>query len=470
MVGHLKRTGVILAIIVATQSVSASQVPSDAEIRRILTERIDRYHQSVGIVVGVIEPEGRRVVSYGWMGMNDPRPVNGDTLYEIGSITKVFTSLILAGMVERGEVALNDPLAKYLPAGVRVPDRNGEQITLYDLATHRSGLPRSPSNFSPKGPDDPFANYPEEQLFAFLSGYNLTRDIGAKFEYSNPGVALLGNALARRAGRDFESLVRERVLVPLGMTSTGFSLSSDLKSRLAAGHTSAFRLTPAPNWNFPALAGAGALRSTANDMLTFLAANLGYAETPLASSMAAMVKSRRDVSESAKIGLGWFIEKQKGAEIVWHNGGTFGYKAFAGYDPKSRIGVLVLSNNTGGAGVDDIGRHLLNPSVPLLSGEKLVLKQRAEVSVDPRVLEAYVGRYQFPDNDIWTVRRDSSRLFIKSLAEPEFEVFPESNTEFLLKIADAQVTFNVDKDSPGRASELILRRVWENRQRGKRIE
>ena len=185
------------AIILSSASVWAqappnSPVPPDSEIRKILVERVDAFHQGVGIVVGVIDPQGRRIVAYGSLDKGDPRPLNGDTIFEIGSVTKVFTSLLLSDMVQRGEVALADPVAKYLPPEVKVPERGGRAITLVDLSTHTSGLPRMPSNFHPKDPANPYADYTAEQLFEFISSYQLTRDIGSQFEYSNLGGGLLG--------------------------------------------------------------------------------------------------------------------------------------------------------------------------------------------------------------------------------------------------------------------------------------
>ena len=177
----VKQRIVALALIAVAHPAWTSQLRSDAEIRNILAERLKGFEKSVSIIVGVIGPEGRRIVAHGSMGMTDPRPVNGDTLYEIGSITKVFTSLLLADMVERGEVALDDPVAKYLPVGVRMPERNGKQITLRDLSTHRSGLPRMPSNFNPKDPNRPYVDYPVERLYEFLSSHELRRDIDAEW-------------------------------------------------------------------------------------------------------------------------------------------------------------------------------------------------------------------------------------------------------------------------------------------------
>jgi len=259
------------------------------------------------------------------------------------------------------------------------------------------------------------------------------------------------------------------------MSSTGISLSPQLKSRLSTAHSSVFRLSPTPHWDIPAFAGAGALRSTANDLLTFLAANLGYIQTPLASSMAAMVKVRRDASENLKIGLGWRIESLKEMEIVWHGGASYGSRTFAGYDPRSRVGVVVLSNYNSGSGIDDIGRHILNPSIPFGDGSIVKPQERTAVNLDPRLLDAYPGRYQFPDNEIFVVRRDGTRFFLKKPTEPEFEIFPEGdfakgNDDFFSKTADALYTFDFDKDVPDRASQLTGNWGFLAPRRGKRIE
>ncbi len=295
-------------------------VPGTDEIREILVKRIDQQKQAVGIVVGVIEPMGRRVVAYGNLANGDPRTVDGDTIFEIGSVTKVFTSLLLADMVNRKEVTLDDPVAKYLPEHVRMPERSGKAITPLDLSTHSSGLPRVPGNLNPKDPTNPYADYSVDDLYQFLSGYTLPRDPASEVEYSNLGGGLLGHILAHRAGTDYETLVRVRITEPLGMRDTGITLSSSIKQRMATGHNA--MLAPVANWDFPTLAGAGALRSSANDMLTFLEAFLGYRESPLAPAMKAMLEVTRPVGKTGfEIGLGWNIL----GEIVWHDGGTGGF-------------------------------------------------------------------------------------------------------------------------------------------------
>jgi CubicO group peptidase (beta-lactamase class C family) len=424
-------------------------MPSDSEIRQILVDRIDAQKQSVGIVVGIIGPEGHKVIAYGPLEAGDPRPLNGDTIFEIGSMTKVFTSLLLADMVQRGEVALDDPASKYLPPSVKMPERNGRSIALVDLSTHTSGLPRMPNNFQPKDPGNPYADYSVEQLYQFLSGYQLTRDIGSQYEYSNIGGGLLGHILARRAGMDYGSLVRSRICDPLGMNSTRITLTPEMKARLAVGHNQG--LQSVENWDLPTLAGAGALRSSANDLLTFVAANLGYTKSPLAPAMAAMLKVRRPTGQPGlEIALGWHIYTTNGKEIVWHNGGTGGYRSFMGFDPQARIGVVALSNTSTLVGVDDIGRHLLDANVPLAPAPKL----HKQVSVDSKIFEGYVGTYQLATNYIFTITRDGDHLFAQLTGQPKAEIFPEGQRDYFYKAVDAQITFVTDDN--GQATELIL--------------
>jgi len=341
----------------------SSRVPSDAAIHQILVERIDRRRHGVGMAVGVIEPGGCRVVVHGKLGREDPRPVNGDSVFEIGSVTKVFTALLLADMARKGEVALTDPLGKFLPPEVSVPGRAGRSIALQDLATHTSGLPRLPDNLQGGEPANPYAGYSVEQLYGFLSVHELTREVGEVFAYSNLGYALLGNALARHAGLDFEALTRSRILAPLGMNSTAIALSSELMSRLAAGHDS--QLQTVPGWDPQVFAGAGALRSTANDLLRFLGAVLGHTHSTLALAMAEMLTVRRPTGHPGlDIALGWMVRIREHDEIVWHGGGTAGYLSFLGYLRKARVGVVVLSS-TSVARADDIGLHLLDATLPL---------------------------------------------------------------------------------------------------------
>jgi D-alanyl-D-alanine-carboxypeptidase/D-alanyl-D-alanine-endopeptidase len=424
-------------------------VLSTDEIREILVKRIDQQKQATGIVVGIIEPAGRRVVAYGKPAHADPGTLDGDTIFEIGSVTKVFTSLVLADMVSRKEVTLDDPAGKYLPENARMPERSGKPITLLDLSTHSSGLPNLPGNLKPKDPFNPYADYSVDDLYQFLSGYTLPRDPGSEYEYSNLGAGLLGHLLAYRAGTDYESLIGTRITRPLSMPDTGITLSASMKRRMATGHNA--MLAPAANWDLPTLAGAGALRSSANDLLTFLEAFLGYNETPLAPAMKAMLEVRRPVGQTkGEIGLAWHILGGR----AWHNGGTGGFRSFVGYDPKARNGVVVLSNASTLCGIDDLSGHIWNPKAPLANPEPP--KQHTEIPINPKLLDNYTGRYQLTPNLIIEITRDGDRLFAQT-GGPKFELFAEGEKKFFVKVTGSQITFETGPE--GRATSLIMHRA-----------
>jgi len=455
--GSAKRVGEVM------QNTQQALAPSDAEIRDILMQRIDAMHRSVGIVVGVVDAKGRRVVAYGHLNQGDSRPINGETIFEIGSVTKVFTSLLLAEMVQRGEAALDDPVAKYLPASVKVPQRDRKQITLVDLATHTSGLPRLPSNLAPKDMSNPYAGYTVNDLYAFLSSHQLPRDPGAQYEYSNLGGGLLGLALSRRAGMSYGELVKKWICDPLGMNNTTIELTPEMKQRLAVGHNAA--LQPVLNWDLsPAFAGAGALRSDADDMLTFVAANLGYVKTPLEPAMAAMLKVQRPTGMTdIEIALGWHIFTTGGKDIVWHNGGTGGYRSFIGFDRQSGVGVVALSNAFTPEGVDDIGHHLLDANFPLMKPAS----EHKEVPVDEKILENYVGTYELAPQIFFSITRDGDHLYAQLTGQGKYEIFPESDKDFFYKVVNAQIAFVAD--GTGKATALILHQNGLD-QRANRVE
>src|SRR5580658_2347125 len=223
---------------------TAWRVPSDVEIRDVLAVRLDEEHDGVSLVAGVVDAAGRRIVAHRAKAFADVAIPDGDTLFEIGSNTKVFTALLLAQMAERGEVNFDDPAATFLPPGATLPECGGRQITLAHLAAHTSGLPRDADNYAPTDRANPFADFSVDRLYDFLARYRLDRDPGAAHAYSNVGSGLLGHVLARRAGVDFETLVRERIAAPLGMASTVITLTPALAARAAQGHDQAGRVTP----------------------------------------------------------------------------------------------------------------------------------------------------------------------------------------------------------------------------------
>lgn len=375
-------------------------------------------------------------------------------------ITKVFTALLLADMVERGEAAFDDSLSKDLPEGTKAPERGGQSFTLEHLANHTSGLPRLPANMKLDDMSDPYANYTSEHLFEFLSQHELRRDIGAKYEYSNLGAGLLGELLSRRAGISYEALVKQRISTPLGRGRTATTLSPEMKAQLATGHGN--DLEPVANWTFQAIAGAGALRSNVNDMLTFVAANLGYTGSPLKPAMASLRAVRTPTGiPTMEIARGWHILVKDDKEVFWHNGGTAGYRSIIGFSPKTGVGMVVLSNTS--ISVDDIGQHLLDSSHPLSEPSK----KRDAISVNPKLFEGLVGRYQLAPKFILTVTAEDGHLFVQATGQPKAEVFAESETKYFYKVVDAQITFDTDAD--GRATGLTLHQNGQNMP-GKRMD
>jgi CubicO group peptidase (beta-lactamase class C family) len=314
-----------------------------------------------------------------------------------------------------------------------------------------------PGNMKPQDPENPFADYSVEQLYQFLSTYQLTRDVGSHYEYSNLGAGLLGHILALRANTDYESLVKTRITNPLGMASTTITLTAPLQARLAPGH--ARTLQPTKNWDLPSLAGAGALRSSANDVLTFLAAEMGYTQSTLEPAMKAMLEPRHPAAgpPGLEVALAWHVFTANRKTIVSHNGGTGGYRTYMGFDPQARTGVVVLMNAASLAGPDDIGRHILDPKNELLPANSPALvqpKPRTEISLSPAIFDRYVGRYQFSPTAPLIITRDGDRFMAQLGAQPAAQIYAESETAFFYKVVDAQLTFETDAD--GKVVAVVL--------------
>jgi CubicO group peptidase (beta-lactamase class C family) len=429
-------------------------IPSNEDIRALLAKRLE--HNGVGVVVGVIEPAGRRVVAYGKSGAADGRPLDGDTIFQIGSVSKTFVALVLADMVLKGEVKLDDPAAKYLPAGVKMPQR-GRPITLVDLALHMSGLPRMPTNFDLRGEPDPFEAYSVEDLYRFLSGYVPLREPGVSYEYSNLGASLLGRLLGLRAGKEYEDLVKERVLTPLGMSSTSVHLSSEQVKRLAPGH--ARDLLPVHSPEMKTLYPSGSLRSSANDLLRFLAANLGYQDTPLKRAMAFQLivptvpaTTGPQIPGAPQDGLGWKTVQSMGRSLIYHDGDKDGYRCIEVFDRERRTGVVVLAN----AFTDDAPRVLARY---LMTGEPMAppppaLAVRKFVQVEGELLDRFEGEYRVSESLLFRVARRRDHLLVDEVSRGPEEYFAEGPRDFGMRADRREVTFR--SDAAGKVTGIAL--------------
>jgi D-alanyl-D-alanine-carboxypeptidase/D-alanyl-D-alanine-endopeptidase len=421
-----------------------SDLPSDTDIQRMVDDRVVTYHDSVGLIVGVIEPAGRRLFARGPAQVGNDDNVDGDTIFEIGSVSKVFTALALADAAHRGELPLNDPAVKYLPPGTTLPQRGPKPISLLDLGTHMSGLPNMPPNVVVTDFNNPNADMTQDQFLKSVAAYELTRDVGAGYQYSNAGYQLLGLAVANAAHTDFETLLKSRILGPLKMVNTRIAPSLDGKDRLSAGYDS--HLQPIPHERMPTLLGAGGMRSTANDLLDFLSANIGLTSSPLAPAMADMVKIQRPTQYlELKAALGWHVATLHGVEIVWENGQTAGYRAFIGFVPKTRAGVVVLSNSANT--IDDIGVHILDKDSRLRT-----LHREAEIK--PSQFDNYIGRYEVNETFALNVTRDGNKLYIQGTGQPRAELYSSGDDQFFLRVVNGTVIFQTD--GSGRAHSLSL--------------
>ncbi len=307
----------------------------------------------LALVVGVTRPAGHQVFGYGEVTLEGKKQVpDAATLFEIGSITKIFTGTLLADQVLCGEVRLDDPVQKYLPDNLMVPRRDDRDISLLHLATHTSSLPVQPSSLGlvallSKDPFNPYAQFDEARLRQTLSDMKLPRPIGSRFVYSNLGVGLLGHALAHAAkAKSYEDLLVQRLAKPLGLADTRMQLAAELNKRFAPGHNKEGK--PTSPWTFACLEACGGLRSTSHDLLIFVDAAMNRRKTPLSEAFRMAHQPWRETGRKGEsVGLCWFRREQMVGknDVLWHNGGTGGYRSFLALVPEKGIGIVLLSNS-----------------------------------------------------------------------------------------------------------------------------
>jgi serine-type D-Ala-D-Ala carboxypeptidase/endopeptidase len=454
---------VVLSLLLpgATSLVGAQTgLPPDSVVRQLAASRL-AWGLAPGLIVGLLDADGtRRFVAVGRSSGPGSRPIDSTTVFEIGSITKTFTGSLLAEMVARGEVRLEDPVAKYLPSDVRVPSRNGRMITLLDLATHTSGLPGQPANLRPvAGEANPYADYSSKDLYQFLSGYQLARDPGTQYEYSNLGFALLGHAVARRMGISYEALLAERILRPPGLNDTRITFSPSMRLRVAVGYN--HDNDSVGTYDFDVYASAGALRSTATDLLTLISKHLAQENNGMTGILRDARQPRRGVSSTPgdSVALGWHTLRKNpvGGQplpdshvLVQHSGQTGGYYTFMGFDPVRRIGVVVLSNSS--YSIRDLGLHLLDSAIPLYNKPPAWPR---EIAVDTVTLQRYVGEYASPAGERTTILRVGSRLYAQVSGQDRYRIFPGTDSTFYWKRVVAQVSFFSNGD--GSIGRMVTR-------------
>ncbi len=322
-------------------SVEALQPVLDRDLKEAFTTGALAPATGRGVVVGVVQHGVRRVFAYG--------PVQKDSIFEIGSITKTFTGLVLAQLAVQGKVRIEDPVRTLLPAGV-VTKPDGAEITLLDLTTQHSGISSNPDNLHPADPANPFADYGSQDLYAFLRKRGVAHSPDTAYGYSNTGVKLLAQALSVRAGLSYPELLRQQITGPLGMTDTQVAVDPSKKARIVQGHNAEHQ--PVPAWTFSDLPGAGGIHSTAEDMLAYLDAQLHPERLHAAGDGASLPEAipmthviRNIANPGMHIAMNWFQADADGN--YQHGGRTGGFIAYAVFNPTRDFGVIVLSNTAG---------------------------------------------------------------------------------------------------------------------------
>ncbi len=399
-----------------------------------------------GMTIGVVHHGAMRIVGYGDSGAGVP---TADTIYEIGSISKVFTSLLLADAVVRGAVKLDQSASELLPAGVTMPSREGESITLQHLATHVSGLPPLPSNMPLGDLDNPYADYTEALLYKFLSAHTLRRLPGKRSEYSNLAVGLLGNLLARQAQVSYDELLANRIAKPLAMTETTIDLSDAQRDRLAFPHT--VDGSESTNWDIGALAGAGAIRSTTRDMVTFARAILDPPESDLGTAIELTWREHQPAIDKTDfaMGLGWHIARD--GNTRWHNGETGGYHSMLMVNRDAQSAVVILSN-TATNKVDTLAEAIMRT---LAGVDEPVAKFEPLAKVEAATMQKLVGDYSLWPFGTIKIREQDGKLLAQLTGQQQFRLFPASETKWSYRVVEAEITFALDDAGKCIALELF---------------
>lgn len=418
-----------------------------AQIDRLVQPYLDESIV-VGMVVGVIREDDSVIRGYGRVSRDEPAKPTGQTVYEIGSLTKTFTGLLLADAVANGRMQLDRPIADLLPDGGRIPQHADGPIRLVHLATHASGLPRLPSNLSPSDPRDPYADYGAEELFRFLSSHSPTRGPATELEYSNTGFGLLGQILADQADTSYGELVVSVIAEPLRMKDTAVDLNKSMRARLAPPYNG--ELAEDHNWNFQAMAGAGAVRSSGDDMLRYARAHLHPPQGPLgkAIKLAWEVHQPAIKAEDFAMGLGWHVARDGATR--WHNGQTGGYHSMLMINRPANVAVVVLAN-TATMEVDTLAEQLVRMLVGVPEQPR-EFQKTADVPLDQ--MQRLVGRYQLAPDFVLTAKLEDEKLMVGATGQPFFRVFPKSETEWIYRVVDASLTFELGDKGPATAVVL----------------
>jgi len=309
--------------------------------------------QNCGLSIGIIKDSVVYFYNYGETKRNNQTLPDKNTIFEIGSISKTFCGIALSYAITEGKIKLEDDIRKYLPEQYTNLEMNKQFIQIKHLVNHTSGLPRLPDNLKDQTNFDslnPYKNYSKKMAFDFLKTVKLNHEPGDVCEYSNFGMGLLGIILEKIYGKSFEEIIKEKICLPNNMEATAINLNTEQVKVFTDGHNSAGILTP--HWDLGALVAAGGVKSTTGDMVNYLQYNLNETDA------AVKLSHQTTFNNGSNIALAWHKIKTKlGHELVWHNGGTYGYASFCGFIKEKKCALVVLSNTS--TNVDYIGLSIL---------------------------------------------------------------------------------------------------------------
>jgi CubicO group peptidase (beta-lactamase class C family) len=338
-----------------------SEVASSNRLVTPLDRQVDiavrpymRQQATTGLSIGILRAGKTYFYGYGETAKGNGTKPDEHTIFEIGSISKTFTATLLAIAVNNGKLKLEDPVNRYLPDSIPSLEFEGVPVTLKTLSNHSSGIPIMPTNFYSSDPNNPFKDYAVLDLFSFYKYLHLTRKPGEKYEYSNVAVGTLGVILEKVFGKGYESLITDSICKPLGMSDTEQFIKKNDSVRFAKGYTESGSYIS--QWDLKALPGAGAIRSTAEDLLKYADGNMGNAPNSLmqAFKLTHMVTFNDGTN---KVGLGWHYLKNGEEELLFHNGGTGGFRSYLALNPQKKFAVVILSNTA--IGTEGVGNTIM---------------------------------------------------------------------------------------------------------------
>ncbi|MFT7669009.1 MAG: D-alanyl-D-alanine-carboxypeptidase/D-alanyl-D-alanine-endopeptidase [Planctomycetota bacterium] len=435
------------------QEASDSSVPTDWDaVTKAATELLLPAVEdglTVGLVVGIVRGSESRVLALGETRLGSGQGPDADSIYEIGSVSKVFTGLLLADAATRGIVELDDTVEDLLDGVVEVPTFADQPVQLWHLSTHTSGLPRMPSNMARANPEDPYADYTVKEMYDALEGCDLERAPGERYAYSNLAVGLLGNLLVREQDEaaGYAGLLRKRITTPLGLEHTAILLTPWMTEHLVPGYD--VDQNPKQNWDLPAFAGAGGIRSNMSDMLRFADACLHPEPGPLAQAMELSMEIRHREAGGVVMGLGWHVGSN--GSTRWHNGQTGGYHTYFALWPEGDVAVVLLSNTTSGL-LDLFADNVLL----LMMGRKpRELQYKKALPLDLEASEEYVGEYKLGPLARLTVTLNEKRMMAQMTFQSQIRIYPSGPDRFFYRAVEAELLFQRDESGAVVGVEIL---------------